>query len=68
MGGGHGFVEFLQPLKLRGEAALGGRVDDEHDFVLEVGERVGFAFLCLWPSEDVGLADERGMAWGYNAS
>lgn len=39
-------VEFLEAFELRREAAFGGGVDDQDDFVLEVGERVGFAFLC----------------------
>jgi hypothetical protein len=39
-------VKFLEPGKLRCEAAFRGRVDDEDDFVGEVGERVGVAFLC----------------------
>lgn len=52
--GRHGLVEFLQPFELRGEATFGGCVDDEHDFVFEIGERVGLAVLCLLASEDVG--------------
>lgn len=31
---------------MRGEAAFGGGVDDEDDFVLEAGDRKGFALLC----------------------
>lgn len=40
------FVELLETLELRREAAFGGRVDDQDDFVLEGGERVGLAFFC----------------------
>ena len=40
-------VERLQPFELRREAAFRGRVDDEHDFVLEGRERVGLAFFCV---------------------
>jgi hypothetical protein len=38
-------VELLEARELRREAAFRGRVDDEDDFVLEVGERVRGAFL-----------------------
>lgn len=41
-----GFVEGFEALELRGEAALGGGVDDEDDFVFEGGEGVGLALLC----------------------
>ncbi len=39
-------VELLEAFELRGEAALGGRVDDEDDFVFEAREGVGLAFFC----------------------
>lgn len=35
----HRVPQFLQAGVLRGEAAFGGRVDDEHDLALVVGER-----------------------------
>jgi hypothetical protein len=35
------FVESLEVVELRGEAALAGGVDDENDFALHVGEREG---------------------------
>lgn len=38
-------VQLLQRFELRGEAALGGRVDYQDDFVLEGGEGVGLAFF-----------------------
>ena len=40
-------VEFLEPRELRGEAAFGGRVDDEDGFALEGGEVVGCAFFWM---------------------
>lgn len=39
-------VELFKPFKLRSEPAFGGCVHNEDDFALEVGEGVGFAFLC----------------------
>ena len=39
-------VEGLEALELRGEAAFGGGVYDEDDFVFEGGEVVGLAFFC----------------------
>lgn len=42
-----GFVEGFQPFELRGEAAFGGGVDDEDDFVFEGGEGVGLALFCF---------------------
>ena len=36
-------VELFEGVVLRGEAALGGDVDDEQDFAAVVGERCGFA-------------------------
>jgi len=42
----HLLVELLEALELRGEAALGGGVDDEDDLALEGGERVLVALLC----------------------
>lgn len=39
-------VELLETFKLRREAAFGGGVDDQDDFVLEAGEGIGLAFLC----------------------
>jgi hypothetical protein len=39
------FVEFLEAGELRREAAFGGCVDDEDDFVLEVGEGVRVSFF-----------------------
>lgn len=41
-----GFVQFLEAGKLRGEAALGGSVDDEHDFAAKRLERVGVSLFC----------------------
>ncbi len=43
-------VEFFETFELGGEAAFGGGVYYEDDFVLEGGKRVGFAFLCWWIS------------------
>ena len=40
-------VQRLQPFELRREAAFRGRVDYQHDFVLERRERVGLAFFCV---------------------
>lgn len=40
-------VQFLEPCKLRREAAFRRRVDDEHDFALEVGEGVLVALFCV---------------------
>ena len=39
-------VKLFEAFKLRREAAFGGGVYDEDDFVFEGGERVGLAFLC----------------------
>ena len=39
-------VEGFEGGELRGEAAFGGGVDDEDDFVAEGGEGVGLAFFC----------------------
>ena len=39
-------VEGLEAFELRGEAAFGGGVDDEDDFVFEGGEGVGLALFC----------------------
>lgn len=46
VGGVHLLVELFEALELRGEAALGGGVDDEDDLALEGGERVLVALLC----------------------
>lgn len=46
MGGFDLLVEFLEAFELRREAAFGGGVDDEDDFVLQGGEGVGLAFFC----------------------
>lgn len=46
MGGFDLLVEFLEPFELGREAAFGGRVDYEDDFVAEVREGVGLAFFC----------------------
>lgn len=54
------FVELLEPFELRREAAFGGGVDDQDDFVLEVGKRVGLAFLC----EGGGVSAWRGATSG----
>lgn len=43
----HTFVEGLEVVELRGEAALAGGVDDEDDLALEVGERVGRSLVVL---------------------
>ena len=43
-------VEGFEAFELRGEAAFGGGVYDEDDFVFEGGERVGLAFLWWWVS------------------
>lgn len=40
------FVELLEAFELGREAAFGGGVDDQDDFVLESGEGIGFAFFC----------------------
>ena len=40
-------VERLEPFELGREAAFRGRVDDEDDFVLEIGQRVGLPFFCM---------------------
>ena len=40
------FVEGFETFELRGEAAFGGGVDDEDDFVAEVRKGVGLAFFC----------------------
>jgi hypothetical protein len=40
-------VQLLQTRKLWREAAFGRRVDDEDDFVGEIGERVWGAFFCV---------------------
>lgn len=47
MGSFNILVELLKPGELRGEAALGGGVDDEDNFALELGEIVDFAALCI---------------------
>ena len=39
-------VEGFETFELWGEAAFGGGVYNEDDFVFEGGERVGLAFLC----------------------
>lgn len=41
-----GLVELFEALELRGEAALGGGVNDEDDLALERGEREFLALLC----------------------
>lgn len=46
VGGGDAGVEGLEGGELRGEAAFGGGVDDEDDFVAEGAEGVGLAFFC----------------------
>jgi hypothetical protein len=38
-------VQLLEPVELRREAALAGRVDDEHDLALELVERERLALL-----------------------
>ena len=43
-------VEGFETFELWGEAAFGGGVYDEDDFVFEGGERVGLAFLWGWVS------------------
>ena len=40
------FVEGFEAFELWGEAAFGGGVDDEDDFVFEGGEGVGLALFC----------------------
>jgi hypothetical protein len=40
------FVKLFEALELRREAAFGGRVDDEDDFALEIGEVVCATPLC----------------------
>lgn len=57
------FVESFKAFELRGEAAFGGGVYDEDDFVFEGGEGVGLAFFWWWVSwcscsgrwDDMGL-------------
>lgn len=39
-------VEFFETFELWGEAAFGGGVDDEDDFVVELGQVVGLALFC----------------------
>ena len=46
VGGFYFFVEGFEAFELGGEAAFGGGVDDEDDFVLEVGEGIGLSFSC----------------------
>ena len=41
------FVELFKALKLWREAAFAGRIDDEDDFALEIGQRVVVALLVL---------------------
>ena len=43
-------VECFKSFELRREAAFGGCVYDEDDFVFERGKRVGLAFLWWWVS------------------
>lgn len=45
MGFREGLVQLLERRELRGEAAFGGRVDDEDDFALERVEGKGFTLL-----------------------
>ena len=40
-------VELFQSFELGREAAFGGCVDYEDDFVAEIGEGVGLPFFCL---------------------
>ena len=40
-------VESLKVIELRGEAALAGGVDDQHDLALHVGEREGRALVIF---------------------
>ena len=47
VGGCDGLVEFFEGGELRGEAALGGGVDNEDDFAFEGGEGEGGAFFCF---------------------
>ncbi len=52
-------VEAFEAFELGGEAAFGGGVYYEDDFVFERGKRVGLAFLCY------GLAGARALeGWG----
>lgn len=39
-------VELLEAFELRREAAFGGGVDDQDDFVFEAREGIGLAFFC----------------------
>lgn len=48
-----GFVEGFEGGKLRGEAAFGGGVYDQEDFVAVLREGVGLAFF--WKEEGVSL-------------
>ena len=41
------FVQSLKIVELRGEAALAGGVDDQHDLALHVGEREGRALVIF---------------------
>lgn len=56
------FVQLLQPLELRREAARAGGVDDEDDLALEVAERVLGALLVLGLEvpEDLGSGGHGG--------
>lgn len=43
-------VDLLEAFELRGEAALGGGVDDEDNFAFQGGEGEGLALFCVWDS------------------
>ena len=61
-------VKGFEAFELRGEAAFRGCVDDEDDFVFELGQVVGLVFLycaeggegvsaCYWTAGRRGVAD-----------
>lgn len=56
-------VELLEAFELRREAAFGGGVDDQDDFVFEAREGIGLAFF--WEGRDVSRVG-RGCSvmWG----
>lgn len=51
-------VQLFEAFELGGEAAFGGCVDDEDDFVAEGGEGVGLAFFY-------GVGKTGGLAGGW---
>ena len=58
------FVERLETFELGREAAFGGGVDDQDDFVFEVGEGVGLAFFCVGGRMSAKWGGMRSEEWG----